>query len=151
MTLHTPTHLPSESVIVEFFEPSVLQVTLLESGAGILRTCLPLMEHTLSSRLPKGRPYYLILSLGPRKEDSLSAEDIEVLQPAMAALTEKYPCKTAYLLMNDSLAFHINRAALEPFCCDGVHRAASLSEAIRRIEDQLGLAVEFDSLPVSCC
>lgn len=116
-----------------------------------MHTYVPCLERLLRNQLQEGAEYHLIFNPTPKRDDSFSAEDIESIHLHMKALSRQFTCHSAYLIMNEGLHFHINRAAVEPYCTHGVHRAASLGEAFRVIEEDLGVEIVFDSLPVSCC
>lgn len=142
---------PSKYFSLEFFEPSIVVVNLHGNRPGAMHPFVPMLESVLKRHLISGSEYHLILNPSPRKDDSFSAEDIDAIQLHMKSLAQGFRCRSSYFVMNDGLHFHINRAALEPFCSEGVLRVSSLGEAITRIEEDHGIEITFDSLPVSCC
>ncbi len=136
---------------LEFFEPCIALINLHVNTPGMMHAFVPGLERVLLERLPEKSEYHLIFNPIPKRDESFSPDDLESIHLHMKSLAAKFTCRSAYFIMNESLHFHINRAAAEPYCTHGVHRTASLGEAINRIEDDHGIEIIFDSLPVSCC
>lgn len=142
---------PQKTFSVEFFEPHVALINIHANIPGSLHACIPCLERQLRDRLSAGSEFQLIFNPGSKRDDSFTTEDIELIRMHMHSLSKRFSCHSAYFIMNDGLHYHINRTAVDACCTHGVHRAASLGDAIRQIEDALGIEVIFDSLPVSCC
>lgn len=142
---------PGNYFSLEFINPQIILISLKESTAGFTHVYISHLERLLREHLPEGSDYCLIFQYVSRCSDSFAPEDIDLIDIRMKELNRHYSCRTMHFVMSEGLPFHINRGIAEPHCTHGVYRAASISDAIRQIEGDLGIEIVFDSLPISCC
>ncbi len=136
---------------LEFFEPGIALINLHENAPGLMHGFVPCLETLLLERLSPGSEYYLVFNPSPKRDDSFSFEDIESIHLHMESLSKSFSCHSTYFIMNEGLHYHINRAMAESYSTKGVFRSSSLSDAFQLIEENLGIEIVFDQLPVSCC